>query len=126
MANESRVTFEGDHVKVISNGEKNIEVATRIWTEVVKVCEKHDCYRVLGIADTTVPMDIMDAYDHGKLLDELGLKKKYRIAWVEKNPVAFNSVYFIETVLINRSFTVRLFDDPADAKSWLVHGDGTD
>ena len=120
MQNDFAVTFEGDYVRVISNGEKDLEFATKVWSEVVRACESNDCYHVFGLANTTMPMEALDAYDHGRLFRDLGLDSTYRMAWVETNPEAVDIVAFVETVLFNRGLPGRLFDCESEALEWLL------
>ncbi|MDJ0939376.1 MAG: hypothetical protein QNJ00_06400 [Woeseiaceae bacterium] len=120
MANNFSITFEGDHVKVISDGDKDLEYSTRLWTAVAATCDQNDCYRVLGIADTTSPLSIVEGYDHAELFRELGIVQNYRIAWVELNEEARSAPKFIETVLVNRGLPGRLFDSVIEAREWLM------
>ena len=80
-------------------------------------------YLVLGLANTTKPLQTIEAYDHAKIFTQLGITQKYRIAWVELNPDAYDTTHFIETVLKNRGLPSHLFTDVSQAKEWLL-GDG--
>ena len=122
MKNEIIVTFEGNFIKVISNGEKNYEFALRLWSEVVSACRKNGCYKILGIAKTTRSVGTIEAYNHAQLFHDLGITQKYRIAWVELNPEAQETVDFIETVLWNRGLPGRVFFDILEAEKWLLYG----
>ena len=44
----------------------------------------------------------------------------YRIAWVEKNINARDTLEFIQTVLTNRGMPGLLFDTEEDARAWLL------
>ena len=39
------ITFEGDHIRVESQGDKSIEWARELWTAIVAACEANDCTR---------------------------------------------------------------------------------
>lgn len=119
MHNKLVVTFEGDHVRVISDGEKDYEFQERVWTEIVSACKKHDCYRVLGIAHTTVPLEVLEGYDLARLFRELNITHKYKIAWIEHNEEARHLVDFVVTVLMNRGLPGQSFTNEAEAKKWL-------
>ena len=119
MRNRLVVTLEGEHVRVISDGVKDRAFQERLWDEVAAVCQKHDCYRVLGIAHTTVPPEIFDGFETARMMRERNIDHRYRIAWVECNTDALDVIKFVETVLINRSLPGRLFPDEASAKTWL-------
>ncbi len=120
MQREFTVTFADKYVRVVSDGEKDLEFSKTLWTEVIRTCEENNCYRVFGLANTTIPMEALDAYDHGRLFRDLGLDSRFRIAWVESNPEAIDIVAFIETVLLNRGLPGKLFDDEREAMEWLL------
>lgn len=119
MRNKMEVTFEGDHIRVISDGEKDYAFQQRLWSEVVATCQQHDCYRILGIANTTVPLEVAEGYDVARLFRDLNITHKYRIAWVEKNQDARGLVEFVVTVLMNRGLPGRSFTDESAARKWL-------
>jgi len=118
---ELAVSFEGDHIRIISNGEKNFEFASRLWTQAVEACKKNDCFTILGVANSSRPPDTFEGFDHAQLFRDLDIGRGYRIAWVEQNRDAFESIYFIETVLVNRGVNIRLFSDVSEAKDWLLN-----
>ena len=120
VRNQLTTTFEGDHVLVLSDGEKNFEFSTRIWTEVVEVCEANNCFRVLGVSTTTKPLEALEGYDHARLFRDLGIDRRYKIAWVENNADAQDIINFIETVLYNRGLPGKAFEDVDEARAWLL------
>jgi hypothetical protein len=123
MKHELIITFENDFVQVISNGEKSFESSSKIWTNALKVCQEHNCYKVLGIAKTTKQHTTIEAYKHGELFHQVKIDHNYKIAWVELNPDEVDSIKFIEVVLLNHGFNVKLFDDVETAKTWLLAED---
>ena len=126
MTADIEISFEDDHVLVRADGDKDIEVASKIWTEVAATCEAHQCFNVLGIANTRRPLEVIDAYDHARLFASLGIDERYRIAWVELNPQTTDIISFAETVLVNRSLPGRLFPDATAARQWLLGDDRED
>lgn len=120
MAYDMKVTFKGNHVEAYSSGEKSYATARQLWEEITRLCRQHDCYRVLGIADSSRQMPVMDAMNHQKLFQELGITHKYRIAWVELNPSQFPALQDLETILINRGFSGKVFTDVDAARNWLL------
>lgn len=123
MQNSLTITFEGDHVLVLSDGDKDMEFAEKLWSQVSGMCQKNNCFNVLGIARTSTPQEALDGYDHARLYRELGIDGRYRIAWVELEPDAIDMASFIETVLVNRGLPGRVFENEADAREWLL-GEG--
>ncbi len=123
MENKLVVTFEGDHVLVIADGDKDYRYMERLWHEVAATCEKHDCHNVLGLANTTTPIEAVEGYDLPKIFRELRIGQHYRIAWVEKKQDARDMIEFVVTVLNNRGMPGRLFDTETEAREWLLSPD---
>lgn len=121
MNYQMSVTFMGDYVEARSTGDKNYQTAVALWREIIRVCDEHDCYKVLGIGQSTTPMSTMDAMNHTKLFQDFSITRKYQIAWVELNREAVGSIKFLEMVLLNRGLlNGKLFHDVAEAKRWLL------
>lgn len=121
MSYEMAVVFKGDYVEARSTGDKSYQSAVMLWHEIIKVCDQHHCYKVLGIGESTRPMPVMDAMNHEKLFRDFSINRKYKIAWVELNKDAVGSVRFLETVLLNRGMlNGKLFADVEEAKQWLL------
>ncbi len=120
MNYKMEVTFKGDHVEARSIGEKSYETAEKLWQEITRLCVEHDCYRVLGIAESSRQMSVMDSVDHQKLFKALNITPRYKIAWVELNANEFDKLKALETILINRGYRGQAFRDVAEARSWLL------
>ena len=124
MTNTKTITFEGDHIRVVSRGEKSIEWSRELWPAIVEVCEANDCYRILGISESLTVMPIMDGFDHVELFRKLGINTKYRIAWVDLNPDSIKTLRFMDAALFNRLLPGRLFKTEEDARKWLLGSKG--
>ena len=123
MSYEMSVAFTGQYVLAHSTGDKSYQTAVALWKQITKVCEQHNCYRVLGIAESTTAMPIMDSMNHAQLFKDFEITNRYRIAWVELNPKALGNLKFLETVLLNRGMlNGKTFDDVEEAKQWLLEG----
>ena len=124
MTDTKTITFEGDHIRVVSRGEKSIEWSRELWPAIVEVCEANDCYRILGISESLTVMPIMDGFDHVELFRKLGINTKYRIAWVDSNPDSIKTLRFMDAALFNRLLPGRLFKTEEDARKWLLGSKG--
>jgi hypothetical protein len=113
------VTFQGDHIRIDSVAERSFDYARALWTEVVEMCKKHDCYFVLGVSNAPGPMPTTDGYDHAELFQKLEIDEKYRIAFAELNDDARDATRFVETVMINRGLPGRAFCTEEEARQWL-------
>ena len=120
MLNKLEVTFEGNHLRVIADGDKDYHYQNRLWQEVTTACEKHQCFKVLGISHTTTPLEAVEGYDTARMFRELNIDSRYRLAWVETNDESRNMAEFIATVLANRGLPGRLFDTEEEAIKWLL------
>jgi hypothetical protein len=123
MHNKLKVTFEGDHVRVIADGDKDYQFQNRMWEEVSSACEEQKCFKILGLANTTTPLEAVEGYDTARIFRDLKINSRYRLAWVELNDEARNMTEFIATVLANRGLPGRLFDTEEEAKKWLLESD---
>lgn len=124
MTVTKKISFEGDHIRAVSIGEKSISTSRELWMAIVEACEEHQCFLVLGMANSTKGMPIIDGFDHVALFRELGINTKYRIAWVEQNPDAMKSIKFVDAALFNRMLPGRVFSDEDEAKAWLFSSKG--
>ena len=120
MPNKLEVSLAGDHIRVVSDGDKNYELSVDMWTQVAKLSREHQCLNVLGLASTTTPLEAVDGYDHARLFRELDMPINIRIAWVETSSDAIDIASFVELVLTNRGFSARVFETEAEARSWLL------
>ena len=120
MPSKLVVSFEDDHIRVISDGDKHFEFSVDIWTQVAKLSREHQCFNVLGLANTTTPLEAVDGYDHARLFRDLNMPINIRIAWVESSADAIDIASYVELVLTNRGYSARVFATEADARSWLL------
>ena len=120
MHNKLEVTFEGDHIRVIADGDKDYHFLYRTWRDVAAACELHDCYNVLGIANTTTPVEAVEGFELTALFQEFNIDQRYRIAWVESDDDARDVAKFVETVMANRGLPGLVFETEAEAREWLL------
>jgi len=118
--NKIEVTFEGDHIRVIADGDKDYHYMDKLWREVTALCDLNDCYNVLGVARTTTPIEAVEGYELPTLFQELNVDNRYRIAWVELDDDARDVLSFVQTVLANRGLPGLLFTTEDAAREWLL------
>ena len=122
MLNHITVTFEGDHILVLTDGDKDYEFLEQLWSRVSRACEKHSCFNVLGIANTSTPIEAVEAYELPRIFREKNIDSRYRIAWVEESPEAADTISFVESILSNRDLPGRQFETEKEARAWLLEG----
>ncbi len=120
MLNHITVTFEGDHILVLTEGDKDYEFLERLWSQVSRACEKHRCFNVLGVANTSTPIEAVEAYELPRIFRENNIDDRYRIAWVEQSPEAADTVSFAASILSNRDLPGRDFETIEEARQWLA------
>lgn len=119
IEDEIKVTVEGDLLEINANGNGNFEWIEKFWSFVSAECERTTCRKVLAVVRTTEPLRARDAFVLISLFQRLGLKSLCRIAWVELNPDMYRAAALGETVLMNRYYPIRLFNNATAAREWL-------
>lgn len=66
------------------------------------------------------PLSALDAFEIVTTSEDIGWQRNYRVAFVELNAEALEDTRFTEIVAGNRAFPVRVFDNEADAREWLL------
>ncbi len=123
MNYEIDVTFEGDHVLARTAGEKNYVVVDEIWSSISRVCEKHQCFKVLGIADTSQPIEAIEGYELPAVFREYNIDHRYQVAWVELNPEGVDIIDLAASILENHDLPGRRFETVDEAREWLLGSD---
>jgi len=109
------------YLHFIITGSANYNNAVILWKTIAATCREHNCFNVLGEQKITNAMPTMDAWRHQNIFIDAGITAKYRIAWVDANPVTYKQTEFIRTVLSNRDIGYgKLFTELEKAKSWLL------
>jgi hypothetical protein len=122
MRNEIVVEYRGNYVYAALYGKNSYEISLELWRRIMAACKQNNCFNILGENFTTTELSTMDAFNHLKILEEVGLTLQYRIAWVDEKTPTGKGLEFVETVVVkNRCLANgRLFSNIEDAKSWLL------
>jgi hypothetical protein len=122
MRDEMIIEYKDNYIHVRHYGKNNYDLSLELWRRIMAVCKQHNCFNILGENFTTEELSTMDAFDHLKILEEVGLTYQYRIAWVDQKTPTARGLEFVETVVVkNRGLANgRLFSNVEDAKSWLL------
>lgn len=117
----TKISFEDNYVQACLN--ENIEKALEIehWSEIKNSCNEYSCHAILYITNTLVPINYKDILSFSDLYELYGIDSNYRIAWVELNTDAFNSIRTIQTLLSARGIPCRIFQKIPEAKKWLFY-----
>jgi len=122
MRDEIIVEYKGNYVYAAMYGKNNYDLSLELWRRIMAVCKQYNCFNILGENFTTQELSTMDAYDHLRIIDEVGLTLQYRVAWVDQATPTARGLEFVETVVVkNRGLANgRLFSNIEEAKSWLL------
>lgn len=116
------VEYRGDYVYAALYGSNNYDISLELWRRIMAECRAHQCFKILGENFTTEKLSVMDAFDHLKILEIVGITRDYRIAWVNNTPETAFTLEFVETVVVkNRGLANgAVFPTFAEAERWLL------
>ncbi len=121
MPNRMEVSFEGDYVLAISQGEKNLENVTSLWKKIARICNETQCFKVLGIGHSDNSLSVNESFKHSEVLKKIGITSKFKIAWTDTNPETYGTLNLLETVFRRQGIANgRLFAEVHEAKKWLL------
>lgn len=125
MRDEIIVEYRGSHVYAAMYGKNNYDLSLELWQRIMALCKEHNCFKILGENFTTQELSTMDAFDHLKIMEIVGITLDYRIAWVSNTPETAFNLEFVETVVVkNRGLANgRVFSTLEEAKRWLLGED---
>ena len=114
------IRYEDAVNRVQVTGSPDYLSTDRLWHDIVAACQERDCLKVLGESNTEDWKE-EDAYDHAPIFEAAGMSSRYRVAWVEANATARETIKLAEAVVNNRDVvTGRIFSSLADAERWLA------
>lgn len=113
-----------DHIRLsvagtYSRGQEADE-AKDIWRQVADACRKHSQTRVLAVSRITGEMPQAVSFSIGSNPESYGWERDFRVAVVFADERRFESNRFGETILSNRHYEMRAFQDEEAAKKWLL------
>jgi hypothetical protein len=122
MRDEIIIEYKGSYIYAALYGKNNYDISLELWRRIMAACKQYNCFNILGENYTTEELSTMDAYDHLKILEEVGLTLQYRVAWVDQATATARGLEFVETVVVkNRGLAKgRLFSNVEEAKRWLL------
>ena len=122
MRDEVIVEYRGDYIHVRHYGKNNYDISLDLWRRVKALCDQHNCFNILGESYTTEELSTMDAFNHLKIVELVGLTLKHRVAWVIQKKETGKGIEFVETVVVKNRGLVNgvIFPSVEEAKRWLL------
>jgi hypothetical protein len=122
MRDEIIIEYEGNYIHVRHYGKNNYDISLDLWRRVKAMCDQYNCFNILGENYTTDELSTMDAFNHLKILELVGLTLQHRIAWVNQVKETAKGLEFVETVVVKNRGLVNggIFPSVEEAKLWLL------
>ena len=85
-------------------------------------CDQYNCFNILGESYTTEELSTMDAFNHLKIVELVGLTLQHRVAWVIQEKETGKGIEFVETVVVKNRGLVNgeIFSSVEEAKRCLL------
>lgn len=120
MGMDFAITFRGDHVHVELDADPRIddpELPKDYWGMLRKICEEHDCRRVL--VEGLVPSGDLEATEVVEAGERTAAVPNLWLAFNLKDHVPDERSELYEAVAASKGVRVKFFDNAADALNWL-------
>lgn len=108
------VEASGDRAK--GSPEQN---AKETWQEITTQCQHRGATRVLILSRVSGEYPTLDAYKVSTLFEQLGVDKRWKLAFVHLDNSPGTGIQFAATVAMNRGFMFQFFTDEKSARKWL-------
>ena len=125
MGYKTQITEYPDYVRVHVTGERSpghsVANADRVGKMIVDYCRDKGVEKimlVLELQGRLGPLDSVGIVTHSP---EYGFHHGFRLAFVDLNAESYRDSLFTETVAVNRSYAVRVFDNEQHAREWLLN-----
>ena len=124
MAYKLNFQDEGGVLLVEISGEREkeelVKSAREAWREIASKTFEAKVIKILVISSATGKYPALDAFLINSRLDECGLHRDWKIAFVNLDRASYQDIKFAETVAVNRGFDLGIFKDEFSARRWLI------
>ncbi len=109
-----------DYLRVVVNGRETLADSKQGWRKILETCRQHGMGKVLVIENLDETLSIGETYELVRYIEDLGLAKDIRVAFVDRKPMQYAINKFAETVANNRGFCGKVFFTEQSAETWLL------
>ena len=124
MAYDSHITEFPGYVRVHVCGQRapgqSVADADHVGKMVVEYCKDNDIDRILLVLELEGRLGPLDAVGIVTHSPDYGWHHGLRLAFVDLNAESYRDSLFTETVAVNRSYSMKVFDNEQDAREWLL------
>ena len=124
MAYETNITEFPGYLRVHVCGERapghSVTNADRVGKMIVEYCRDNDIDRIMLVLELGGRLGPLDAVGIVTHAPDYGFHHGLRLAFVDLNTESFPDNLFTETVAVNRSYSMKVFDNEQNAREWLL------
>ena len=123
MAHNIRLMHLRDFLRRDVDGVIDVKASKRLLKEVANASVERDKHRILMDIRDIPPggtLSVVDILEIARVLGELGIGQRNRIAILNDPKDDFDRGAFLETCAVNRSINIRAFRDLEKAHFWLA------
>jgi hypothetical protein len=123
MAHNIHLMHLRDFLRRDVDGVIDVKASKRLLKEVANASVERDKHRILMDIRDIPPggtLSVVDILEIARVLGELGIGQRNRIAILNDPKDDFDRGAFLETCAVNRGFNIRAFRDSEKARFWLA------
>jgi len=116
-------TEEGNFTKVVVSGERKLHQdidGAMAWFKIAQYCDDHQTKKLLVVSKLTGSISQMSSYDVSRSLEQFGVKRHIKIAFVDSLNESFNANSFSVKFTKKNGYDIELFAEETNAISWLI------
>jgi hypothetical protein len=119
MGYEMSVEFHDEYIHVILTGQDTLPAVKEYWTKIAGLLQSNPQRKLLMDEHLFGVVPDSDIHEWSEFMKGLGIPRGTKIAFSHlKERVA--EYRFAETLLVNRGFVTKIFDQLDHAKEWLL------
>jgi hypothetical protein len=124
MPYECRILERPDHLRVEVSGDwtpgNELSDSVSVWIQTADACREKGLTRVLSVWDVPGHLPPLDAYELGRIAESIGWERRFKLAVVHLHESRLKDSRFVETVVVNRGYQVKVFGNEPSALAWLL------
>lgn len=124
MAYRLNFHYEDTLLVIEISGKREISELTShakaAWRKIATVSQAKQCKNLLVISNASGKYPALEALLINSSLDQCGVQRAWKIAFVNLDRDSFQDVKFAETVAVNRGFNLGVFRSEDVARHWLL------
>ncbi|TFH07761.1 MAG: hypothetical protein E4H08_08960 [Candidatus Atribacteria bacterium] len=119
MAYEMSVSVHDEFIHVILVGRDTLLAAKEYWSKIAGILRANPQRKLLMEEHLVGPVPDGDIHEWSEFMRTLGIPPGTKTAFCYLKERA-SEYRFVETLLINRGFITKIFEDVDDARAWLL------